>query len=53
MATWFPLLIAGWIGFGLGMALTAYVMLGARFMADRIHIERNVVSPQDYLQRML
>ncbi len=53
MATWFLILIAGWIGFGLGMSLTAYVLLTAYFWPGRINVERNVMAPQEYLQRML
>ncbi len=46
---WLFTVIAFWVGLGFGMALSAYILLTAAFMAER----HNVVSPQDYLTRLL
>ncbi len=46
---WLLSLVAFWVGLGFGMALSSYILLTAQFMADR----HNVVSPQDYLMRLL
>ena len=48
MATTFAYIIVAWVGMGIGIGITTYIMLGTRFMDD-IRIERNIKSPQKML----
>ncbi len=45
---WLPLLIVGWVSFGMGMAFASWMIVGDQ---DRIRVER-IMPPHEFVGRM-